>query len=53
MARINTYALDSDITKSDIVLGSDGGQTTKNFQIMNNGTGAISVDIIAVGVTGI
>lgn len=37
MARINTYALDSDITKSDIVLGSDGGQTTKNFQITEIG----------------
>ena len=30
-----------------------GNDCAKNFQIMNNGTGAISVDIIAVGVTGI
>ena len=38
---------------SDPYTGALVSNSTKNFQIMNNGTGAISVDIIAVGVTGI
>ena len=37
MGRISTYALDSDITKGDIVIGSDGGGTTKNYQISEIG----------------
>ena len=37
---------------SDPYTGADVDSSNKNFQIVNGGTGAISVDIIAVGVTG-
>ena len=37
---------------SDPYTGADVDSSNKNFQIVNDGTGAISVDIIAVGVTG-
>lgn len=37
---------------SDPYTGALVSSSTKNFQIMNDGTGTISVDIIAVGVTG-
>jgi len=33
MARLNKYPLDSNITKTDILLGSDGGGSTKNYAI--------------------
>ena len=35
MARINTYALDSNVDKTDLLLGSDQGATTKNFKIID------------------
>lgn len=35
MARINQYVIDSTIHKSDTLLGSDGGATTKNYSIGN------------------
>jgi len=37
---------------SDPYTGATIDSSNKNFQIVNDGTGAISVDIIAVGVTG-
>ena len=33
MARLNKYPLDTNITKTDILLGSDGGGSTKNYAI--------------------
>tara|TARA_R100001509_G_scaffold22631_1_gene11896 strand:+ start:671 stop:1357 length:687 start_codon:yes stop_codon:yes gene_type:complete len=35
MARINTYAIDSNVDKTDLLLGSDQGTTTKNFKIID------------------
>jgi len=37
MARLNQYPLDGNIDKTDLLLGSDNGGTTKNYQIASIG----------------
>ena len=37
MARLNQYPLDGSIDKTDLLLGSDNGGTTKNYQISDIG----------------
>jgi|TARA_Y100000289_G_scaffold46384_1_gene46548 hypothetical protein len=35
MARISTYSLDNNVQKNDLLLGSDQGAATKNFQLLD------------------